>query len=140
MSDLKAGKVLPFEILEQIFDQVSYTDRFICQSVCKAWSRAAIACVNKSFEIYGPSSIHLLASSLATKTSAKNDLLSYSGAAVKKMKILDNRSMWRNNNNTERDGDKFIQLLQARPNLEEIVFATTLVLTIWNGWMKMLQQ
>lgn len=49
--------------------------------------------------------------------------MKYNGASVKKMKILD-RTMDKENN-TRLNGESFVQLLQACPNLEEIVFCIT---------------
>lgn len=125
MTDIKIKKALPFEILEQIFDQISYTNQLTCQSVCKAWSRAAVECVNKSLQIYGPSGVHLLASKLVGST---ENAMEYTGASVKKIKISD-RAMDKANN-TRLQGGTFVQLLQACLNLEEIVLAPPMFLTI----------
>lgn len=45
-------KDLPFEILYQVFEQLSFADQVLCQAACKSWSRAALACANKSLEVY----------------------------------------------------------------------------------------
>lgn len=80
-------KALPFEILCPIFKLLPFSDRLICETVCKAWLRAAVACINKFLEVSGTSGVHLLASKLAEDS--QNNLVDYSGAAVKKIKILD---------------------------------------------------
>lgn len=64
ITDHKMKKALPFEILQEVFAQLSFSDQLTCQTVCKAWSRAAVTCANKSLVIYGSSGVHLLAPSL----------------------------------------------------------------------------
>lgn len=101
-----------------VFDQLAFSDQLTCQTVCKAWSRAAVACINKPSGIYGTSGVHLLASKLIEST--PDNMMDYSSVTVKKIKILDANND--NTNSTKLEDDKFVQLLQACPNLEEIVF------------------
>lgn len=83
-------KVLPFEIIFKVFDQISFSDRLVCQTVCKAWSRAASEGINKSLEIRGVSGVHFLASKLIE--SSENNMVNFSGVTVRRISILDTKS------------------------------------------------
>lgn len=107
MADIQQKyKPLRSEILQEVFEYLSFTDKLTCESVCKDWLKAALPCVNKSAELQSPIGVNLLLLNLTNST--QSDDMGYSGASVKKIKILI-KDFADSNNNKGIEGKKILR-------------------------------